>query len=244
MKVKYKEIDLGQTLSITMENVFSNDLEKNRQKNLLHQIILDWEITECKKLMEKIGIKNGNKIIDFGCGYGHYTLPCALALNDTGKVYAIDRYNEPLKWIKKKAKLFNVNNIETVKTEGSLEIGFSDKSIDIVLLYDIIHGEDVKTKESIRFSLYKESHRVLKKNGILSVLNFDSDIKKISPNKDKRIETIYRDINKEIIEAGFKFSHSVNNGVHFDDYHDNKKMNKVLLFSELERGVIYNFTKK
>lgn len=235
-----KDFGLGKTLSFVIENIIENVTENND----MHKTVLDWELNECKKLMEKIGIKKGYIIIDFACGYGHYTIPCALALNKSGKVYAIDKDKKPLEWINKKCEMFKLNNIETIKTSGLWKIDFPDNSADIILLYDVIHAKDIQTKKFIRFTLYQESQRVLKKGGILSVLTFDSEIKKISSKNIKnKSQEIYQDMINEIIEMGFNFSHIINNAIHFDYYHSNYHMNKGIEFLELEKGNIYNFKK-
>ena len=239
-KIK-KDFGLGKTLSFIIEDVEENNAIYS---NNIDKIVMDWESTECKKLMENIGIKKGNIIIDFACGYGHYTIPCALALNNTGKVYAIDKDKKPLDWINKKCEIFKLKNIETIKANGIWEIGFPDNSVDIILLYDLIHAKDIQTKKFVRFTLYKESQRVLKKGGALSVLTFDSEIKKISSKNIKnKSQEIYQDMVAEIVEMGFKFTHIVNNGIHFDHYHSNYQKNKGVIFSELEKGNIYNFKK-
>jgi len=236
VKAIQRDIGLGETVSFTIEprsiskrnNELHNDIIKKNDE--LHKIVLDWEATEAKILMKKIGIKPDYKIIDFGCGYGHYTIPCALALNNTGKVFAIDRHNISFGWIKTKSDMFNLQNIELIKTNGSNVIDFPDKSINIILFYDVLHGGNNRLQ-----ALLKEGHRVLKKGGILSTLNFDSDIRKLSMTQ--------QDLSNEILKYGFKFSHSINNGVHFDHYHSNYHMKKGVTFSELERDKIYNFIK-
>lgn len=238
-----RDIGLGCSVSVSIEAI------ENTKKDALdiHQVVLNWENNECKELMRSVGVKEGNIIIDFGCGYGHYTLPCAFALNSTGMVYAIDCDNSTLKWIKTKMDMYNIHNIETIKTDGSLNINFADESIDTVLMYDIIHivecSDNCNSKIPIRLPIYQEAYRVLKKGGILSVLSFDSEIKKITTNNCTRGKVTYQDIITEIIDFGFVFSHSVKGGVHFDWYHSNYQMNKGISFEKLERGTIYNFTK-
>jgi len=236
LKVIEKDSGLGKELTFTIENYENPSTD-------MHKIVMDWETTKAVKLMKKIGVKKNNIIIDFACGYGHYSLPCAFALNNTGKVYAIDKDKKSLDWINKKCKIYSLENIETLKTKGIWKIDFPNNNADIILLYDIIHAKDIQTKDFVRFTLYKESQRVLKKGGILSVLTFDSEIKKISSKKNKDLQIIYQDMVTEIQETGFKFSHIVDDGVHFDYYHSSYHINKGVEFSKLEKGNIYNFKK-
>ncbi|MGL4697649.1 class I SAM-dependent methyltransferase [Enterococcus larvae] len=209
----------------------------------IHDQVLKWEIAECKALMRKVGIKTNDRVIDFGCGYGHYTIGCALALEQTGEVLALDCDKKALKWINEKEKMHILNNIKTIHTNSEATIDFPDNSLDVILLYDVIHIQDKKSKKSLASMLYKEAYRVLKRGGILSTLNFDSDIKKMTvENEDRRMTA--DDIARDIIDSGFSFSHAVDGGVHFDWYHSNYRLDKGLDFSDLERGMIQNYVKR
>ena len=47
-------------------------------------------------MLQKIGIRKGQTILDFGCGYGMYTIPIAKIAGNQGKVYALDKDKEAL----------------------------------------------------------------------------------------------------------------------------------------------------
>lgn len=231
-----KEVGLGSRVALTLETT-----EEIEATNKIHKDVLDWETSECRHIMKKVGIKENDTIVDFGCGYGHYTLGCAFALENTGKVIAIDCDSKALKWIDEKEKMFSINNIETIKTSGESAISLPDNSVDVILLYDILHIQDKNTGKSLAPALYKEAYRVLKKNGILSILNFISDVKTMKMENNQQMT--FDDIHKGIINVGFSFSHSVENGVHFDWYHSSYRLKNGLLFSQLEKGTIQNYIK-
>lgn len=233
-----KDIGLGTTASFTLESIDNNE----EKEDGIHQQVLAWETTTCKSLMQKVGIKQDARVIDFGCGYGHYTIGCALALEQTGEVFAVDCDTKALKWIKEKEQIYAIHNIKTVHTDGASTLDFPDNSIDVVLFYDIVHIQDKESKNSMAPILFKEAYRVLKKDGILSTLNFSSDLKKMMIENEKKAMTV-ESINREILETGFEFSHSVADGVHFDWYHSKYRLEKGLSFSKLERGRIYNYVK-
>ena len=239
-----RDVGLGKTVELTLELIEETKLDIPD----IHSKVLNWEQNEGKELMHEIGIKNDYSIIDFGCGFGHYTLPCALAMNNTGKVYAIDLKTAELKWIRKKSEMFSVSNIETVKTKGSLSMDFPEKSVDFVLLFDIIHSgikqESNKAAIPIRFPLYKEAYRVLKKGGILSILDFESQMKAVPDKNGIHKKSTLKDLVEEMPEYGFELYKTVGNGIHFDWYHNYSKMKKGFKFEELEKGTVYNFIKK
>lgn len=234
-----KDIGLGTTASFTLESIDDNKEEEVD----IHGQVLAWETTTCKSLMQKVGMKQDARVIDFGCGYGHYTIGCALALEQTGEVFAVDCDTKALKWIKEKEQMYAIHNIKTIHTNGASTLDFPDNSIDVVLLYDVVHIQEKESKNSIAPFLFKEAYRVLKKDGILSTLNFSSDLKKMMIENEKKAMTV-ESIGREILETGFEYSHSVADGVHFDWYHSKYRLKKGLSFSELERGRIYNYVKQ
>ncbi len=120
-----------------------------------------------EKVLKEIGIKEGQVILDFGCGSGIFSLPAARIIGKEGKIYALDKNKTQLDGLIGKAKSQELRNIKTVKTSGELRIPSGDESIDIVLLYDVLHSYYFSVDE--RRKLLREVYRVLKPNALLSV---------------------------------------------------------------------------
>jgi ubiquinone/menaquinone biosynthesis C-methylase UbiE len=119
-------------------------------------------LDDVRKPLERAGIKEGQTILDFGCGPGHYSIAAAKMVGAKGKVYALDIHPLAVQSVEKKAGKEGLTNITTILSDRDTRL--PDESVDIALAYDMIHM--VKDKQS----LIKELHRVLKQNGILSVL--------------------------------------------------------------------------
>jgi ubiquinone/menaquinone biosynthesis C-methylase UbiE len=111
-------------------------------------------------ILDEVGIKNGDFVLDFGCGSGSYIVPLAEMVGNSGRIYALDM--NPLaiengRKIVSKNRLLNVQFIlsdcDTILPNGCL---------DIVLMYDVLH--DIDDAKPILY----EMHRLLKPNGILS----------------------------------------------------------------------------
>lgn len=111
--------------------------------------------------IEKTKIKKGSIVLDYGCGPGSYSITAAEVVGNTGKVYAADIHPLAIEEVKKRAKEKNLKNVETILTD--CDTSLEDNIIDVVLLLDIYH--DLSDPES----LLKELHRVLTKEGWLSV---------------------------------------------------------------------------
>ena len=111
--------------------------------------------------IKKTQIKEGNTVLDYGCGPGSYTIPTAKVVGNKGKVYAADIHPLAIKEVNRRAIENQFKNIETILTK--CDTNLESNMIDVVLLLDIYH--DLSDPDSI----LKELHRVLKNNGWLTV---------------------------------------------------------------------------
>jgi ubiquinone/menaquinone biosynthesis C-methylase UbiE len=114
-----------------------------------------------RKQLLKSGVKEGQTVLDFGCGPGFYAIPAAAMVGDKGNVYALDIHPLAIQSVRRKAKKKGLTNIATILSDK--DTGLPDKSVDVSLVYDAIHM--IKDREP----LVRELHRVTKPNGILSI---------------------------------------------------------------------------
>ena len=114
-----------------------------------------------KNILAEVDIKSGFSILDYGCGSGSYTIPAAQLVGESGKVYSLDIHSLAVQQVQKVVAKKRLTNIETILSDCATAL--SDESIDIVLLYDTLHGLSEPDK------VLAELHRVLKPNGFLSV---------------------------------------------------------------------------
>ena len=125
----------------------------------------NWLKSDGEIILREFGIKSGQKILDFGCGKGIYSIISSRIVGNTGKIYALDYDEDPLKELSDKIKTQNIRNIKIIKTSKKISIPLNSNSLDIVLMYDVYHLLD---KDDC-IKLLDEIYRVLKNNyGILS----------------------------------------------------------------------------
>lgn len=110
--------------------------------------------------INKLDLKEGQKILDYGCGIGSYTFPAAKLVGEKGKVYALDKQPLALKKIEEKAWREGLRNVGTILSDE--DTGLPDGSVDVVLLYGML--PEIGRRES----LLRELYRVLKPVGYLS----------------------------------------------------------------------------
>jgi len=180
-----------------------------------------WMKESGENILKYIGIKRGQNVLDFGCGSGNYTIPAAKVVGEHALVYALDEDKEALDQLMSKAKSIGLKNITRLDTSGKSRIGLDNESIDVVLLYDVLHYYYFPQEEDRRRLLY-EVYRVLKPNGLLSVY---------PTHLESHMEPKLDDVKREIKESNF---HEENEYTGMIMVHDDN----------VEEGRVINFRKE
>jgi ubiquinone/menaquinone biosynthesis C-methylase UbiE len=148
-----------------------------------------------EEFLRRVGIKRRQAVLDFGCGSGSYTIPAAVIVGREGRVYALDKESrgfwpsEGLDKLMRRAESRGLENIVVMKTSGEVKIRLEDESIDVVLLYDVLHYYYFPEEEDRR-KLLREVYRILKPNGFLSFYPGDPEVS----HNSSELETIKREI--------------------------------------------------
>ena len=114
-----------------------------------------------KDVLEEVGIKPGFHLLDYGCGPGGYVTAAAELVGKSGRIYALDIHPLAIQKVQNIASKKQLANVETICSD--CKTGLPDNSMDVILLYDILHHLSDTNK------VLEELHRVLKPNGILSL---------------------------------------------------------------------------
>ena len=130
-------------------------------------LINTWLKYQGIRFLEKVGIKKDYIVFDCFCGEGNYTIPAARLVGSSGWVYALDRDNYKIETLRKRAADARIKNIEIINEEFSTDLPLNNKSIDVVLLYDVFWYYFPEDKELAL--LLNEIHRLIRDEGFLSV---------------------------------------------------------------------------
>lgn len=90
------------------------------------------------RVMDILGITTGKTVADIGAGSGWFTMRAATRVTDSGAVYAVDINPEAIRFIDRRAKSEQHNNIKTVLSHPD-DPGLPAGSIDAVLLLKTYH---------------------------------------------------------------------------------------------------------
>lgn len=226
-----------------------------------YEEVLEWEKTEAVGTLKECGLLPNMLAMDFGCGYGHYTVPASIVVGESGKVLAIDRDKFAIEEVIKKLGQCNIENVLVLHTNESI-LSEYENSVDFLMYYDIFHALKPNKNENLQANreLISKFHKSLNINGIFSFAVF-SEIELVQdpvngPKTPKGKPAWFRIPYDDALEyygvitliesCGFKLHNVVKNkGIHFDDFHNEskwKKYGEVRLFS-LECKDIYNFLK-
>ena len=106
-------------------------------------------------------------VVDFGCGYGTFSIPTAKIIR--GKIYAFDIEPEMIKIVKMKAKENNLDNVVPILRDFILDgSGHKDLHFDYAILFNVLHAEKPK-------KLLKEAYRILRLGGRLGIIHWNHD---------------------------------------------------------------------
>ncbi len=142
------------------------------------------ELMDSKKVLEKIGLKEGDIVADLGCGgKGYFSLQAAKLVGNRGVVFAVDILKSVLKNVESEAKAEGIYNIKTLW--ANLEIGGTTKirseSLDFSLLINILF------QINNHFEVIKEATRLIKKEGKLVVIDWKKTNSFFGPPVEMRI---------------------------------------------------------
>ena len=182
-------------------------------------------------------IKEGDTVIDLGCGDGRDCFIASAITGKKGRIIGIDNSPKMIETARDNAKILRLTNVEFIK--GNIEhIPLEANIADVVLSKCVINT--VLNKQAV----FKEINRILKPNGHFSIE--DGVILKHLPKKNQSATLMYYDcvpgaIGKELYleyikEAGFK---NITIKYERDDVFPDEKRNK-----KLPNGEIITIRKK
>ena len=114
------------------------------------------------KYIARFGIKQGDKVVDYGCGPGAFIKSASLLAGETGLVYAVDLHEMAISAVNELIRKNNLKNVKPVLAEGN-KVAIPDNTADVVYAIDMFH----MVKESDLF--LKEICRITKNVGTLII---------------------------------------------------------------------------
>lgn len=121
-------------------------------------------------ILTKLGLTTdcGN-VVEFGCGYGTFTIPAAHVIS--GTFYAVDIDAEMIAATRKKVDSAGLHNVKVcLKDFLAMGTGLPQASMDYAMLFNILHAEHPAV-------LLKEAYRLLAPGGRVGIIHWNYDDK-------------------------------------------------------------------
>jgi ubiquinone/menaquinone biosynthesis C-methylase UbiE len=122
-----------------------------------------------RRTVERLGLRQGETVLDVCCGSGGSALPAAEAVGPKGKVVAVDLAERLVQLGEAKARARGLGNLE-FKTGDMLALGYPDSSFDVVVcVFGIFFVPDM-------LAATKELWRMLRPGGRFALTTWGPDL--------------------------------------------------------------------
>lgn len=151
-----------------------------------------------RAILEEAGVKEGERVADFGCGVGFFVMELSSIVGSTGKVFAIDIDRDMLDSLKSKALDSGTRNIYGIlaNLEEPGSTGLDSESVDVVLMINLLHL--IKNKDVV----FSEAQRILKRGGKMVLMDWSDKGQHNMLEKEDAVDSKeVRDLAKKL---GFK----------------------------------------
>ena len=119
-------------------------------------------------ILTRLGLTSAcNNVVEFGCGYGTFSIPAARRV--AGTIYALDIDASMMATAKRRAEECGLSNIEfSVRDFISEGTGLTTGSMDYAMVFNILHHENP-------IDLLREAYRNLRAGGLIGIIHWIHD---------------------------------------------------------------------
>lgn len=127
------------------------------------------DILDPKKVLNAVGLKEGDIFVDAGSGDGYMSIAASQIVGKRGEVYAIDIYEESMNILAEEIKSKKIENIMPVIADINKKIPLKDGTVDVCYMGNVLHGF-VENNETDK--VMSEIRRIIKPGGTFAVVEF------------------------------------------------------------------------
>ena len=153
------------------------------------------EMLPTRTVLNKIGLNEGARLADIGCGIGYFSIPAADVIGPHGIVFALDVSKEMIEELDKKIEENGIENIRTVITD-KYNFKLKDNSVSYAFICTVLH----EIEDGIAF--IDETKRILALGGKIAVVEWIRAESDWGPPVDHRLDS--SDVKIMLLDAGFK----------------------------------------
>lgn len=148
-----------------------------------------------ERILDALGLTAAvGDVVDFGCGYGTFSIPAAARIR--GALHAIDLDPVMVAATAAEARWRGLANVRAVVRDFVAEgTGLDDGAVDYAMLFNLLHAE-------APVALLRDAHRVLRTGGTVAVIHWNYD-PRTPRGPPMAIRPRPEDCRRWLAEAGF-----------------------------------------
>lgn len=131
-------------------------------------------------ILGAFGVGPGDVIADIGAGTGFFTIPAAMRVGPSGRVYALDLESEMLGDLRLRIGVAGPRNVEILRSDED-RIPLPQASVDLAFLACVLHELDGP-------GTLRECARILKPTGRLAIVDWKKMKQDIGPPYRHRLD--------------------------------------------------------
>jgi ubiquinone/menaquinone biosynthesis C-methylase UbiE len=128
-----------------------------------------FSLIDSQKLFSEIGLRSGITLLDLACGAGAYAIAASPHVGSSGKIFAVDLWENGIDSLKSEIQTRKIDNIFPHVADVSQHIPVEGHSVDVCLMATVLH--DLVQDKTDQGTL-KQVQRSLKPGGRLAVIEF------------------------------------------------------------------------
>lgn len=100
----------------------------------------EWLESEGAKMLMDLGVKQGDKVVDYGSGEGRYTIPLSQIVGKQGCVYSVEQDENAIAVILERLPRFSNQDIVKFLKVNNLETSaiLQEKGVDVIFAFDVL----------------------------------------------------------------------------------------------------------
>lgn len=100
----------------------------------------EWLESDGAKMLMDLGVKQGDKVVDYGSGEGRYTIPLSQIVGKQGCVYSVEQDENAIAVVLERLPRFSNQDIVKFLKVNNLETSaiLQEKSVDVIFAFDVL----------------------------------------------------------------------------------------------------------
>ncbi|MFC1852423.1 class I SAM-dependent methyltransferase [candidate division CSSED10-310 bacterium] len=128
-----------------------------------------FDLIDAGKLFTRLELQNNSIFLDLGCGQGKYTMAVAPLIQENGRIFAYDLWEQGITELQQNIVNHAISNIVASVVDVSQKLPLESESIDVCLMATVFHD---LVQDGVHERTLNEVSRTLKKTGQLVIVEF------------------------------------------------------------------------